>query len=106
MYSNITLTDTQFLTRCFLNRSLIEPARYALKTNKLYVGLCIETSPVQKLWLLKFSKKNNSGCKDKGRRKVDHSEKISQELPASNETLAEPAEDMETESDGKSLVMI
>jgi hypothetical protein len=106
MYSNITLTDTQFLTRCFLHRSLIEPARYALKTNKLYVGLCIETSPVQKLWLLKFSKKNSSGYKDKGLCTVDHSEKICQEVLASNEPQAEPVEDKEMESDEKTVVRI
>ena len=58
LYSNITLYDTDFLTKTFLNRNLIPKAKYALKTNSLYTALCIETSPVQKLFLLKFKKKN------------------------------------------------
>jgi len=57
LYSNITLSDTQFLTRNFLNKNLIQTARYALKTNRLYTGLVIQTSPEQKLYLLKFKKK-------------------------------------------------
>ena len=57
LYSNITLYDTQFLTRNFLNKNLIQTARYALKTNKLYTGLVIQTCPVQTLFLLKFKKR-------------------------------------------------
>ena len=78
LYSNITLTDTQFLTRSFLHRSLIASARYALKTNKLYTGLCIETSPIQKLYLLKFKKKNKDSIQI-NRQLVCRSSEIPQE---------------------------
>ena len=74
LFSNITLDDTKFLTRSFLNRHLIEPARFALKNNELYTGLCIETSPVQKLWLLRFSKRNSLGYKKTNREKALHSD--------------------------------
>lgn len=104
MYSNITLTDTQFLTRCFLNRGLIEPARYALKTNKLYTGLCIETSPVQKLWLLKFSKKNSLDYKNTSRDVEIHSDKICSEK--STLSQGERVENENEESNEKIVIRI
>ena len=75
LYSNITTNDTQFLTRNFLHKSLIEPARYALKNNSLYTGLVIVTNPKQKLFLMKFKKKKLD-AKLKYPDKEDHSKKI------------------------------
>ena len=75
LYSNITTNDTQFLTRNFLHRSLIEPARYALQTNSLYTGLVIVTNPKQKLYLMKFKKKKLD-AKLKYREKECHSNEI------------------------------
>jgi len=57
LYSNINCSDNYFLTKNFLHKSLIQKAIYALKTNCLYCALVIETTPIQKLYLLKFKKK-------------------------------------------------
>jgi len=74
LFSNITRADTLFLTNQFLNKGLIETARFALRTNKLYCGLVIETCPVQKLYLLKF-KRRNKGSTPKATEPASHSEK-------------------------------
>ena len=79
LYSNITTNDTQFLTRNFLHKSLIEPARYALKINSLYTGLVIVTNPTQQLYLMKFKKKKLDAklkCPDK----EYHSNKIASKM--------------------------
>ena len=106
MYSNITLSDTQFLTRSFLNRNLIEKARYALKTNPLYQGLVIETSPVQKLWLLKFSKRNSLDYKDKDPGKVPNLENKDLEISTPDESQEVQDDNVDEGSNEKLLVTI
>ena len=57
LFSNITYNDTHFLIHNYLNRELIEKAKWSLKTNKQYCGLVIQTSGKQELFLMKFKKK-------------------------------------------------
>ena len=105
LYSNITFSDTYFLTRNFLNKSLIQPARYALKTNRLYQALVIETTPIQKLYLLKFKKRNKAGNR-LAERQVENSDKMCLENADTKKFLVKSASYNQKVLNEKTLLQI
>ena len=87
LFSNITYNDTHFLIHNYLNKQLIETATWALKTNKQYCALVIQTTGVQQLFLMKFKKKkldnnpqdSNKECHSKKTHQAIHGKAQSQE---------------------------
>jgi len=57
LYSCLTTQDTIYLTKNFLNPKYVEICRYLLRNQKLYESLVIESSPIQRIFRLKFRKK-------------------------------------------------
>ena len=105
LYSNINCSDNYFLTKSFLHKSLIQKAVYALKTNSLYTALVIETTPIQKLYLLKFKKKKRDN-NDSTLPQVENSNKNDSE---NEERLRSPVKlvsDNLEESSEKTIVVI